>query len=107
MIAPHRNNGRNPRRRTGAQARALLEAPEDRAALRPALRLPSLGGPPRAARGGPPQLGEAGVHRHPAEVLVRWVLATPHPWLRSGGESDGNATSKVLQQTDAPASDTC
>jgi hypothetical protein len=47
MIAPHRNDGRNPRPRTGAQA--LREAPEDRAALRPALRLPSLGCPPRAA----------------------------------------------------------
>jgi hypothetical protein len=57
-----------------AQAQALQEALEDRAALRLAAQLPSLSGPIRAVRRELPRLGEAGMHRHPAEVFVRWVL---------------------------------
>jgi hypothetical protein len=106
MIAPYRNDGRNPRPRTGAQAQALREAPEDRAALRPALRLQSLGGPPRrswrttsawrswGASSSCQGIGEMGSGNIPSVASIR-------------GESDGDTTSKVLQQTDAPASDTC
>ncbi|CAA9455870.1 MAG: Mobile element protein, partial [uncultured Rubrobacteraceae bacterium] len=53
-----------------AQAQALQEALEDRAAVRVAFELPAAGGPLRAAGRELPRLRPPRVRRHPAQVFV-------------------------------------
>jgi hypothetical protein len=62
---------KDPRR---AQAQALQEALEDRAAVRLAGELPASGGRLRAQGGQLPRLRAAGGHRNPAETFARGRL---------------------------------
>jgi hypothetical protein len=78
MIAPHRRNRKKPKTQDGRKLRRykrLQEALEDRAPVRLARELPAPSDPLRAEGRELPWVCEAGVHRHPPEVFVRWLLA--------------------------------
>ena len=80
MIAPHpRRTGKKaqegPRRpKTGVSSGATRGAGRSSGRFRLARELPAPGDPLRAEGRELPRVREAGVHRHPPEVFVRWLL---------------------------------